>query len=198
MVLMPASVPVLKRKGGRRCQACASVRDRLDECATIFFAGAEATTAVITLCAGIDGDWAVVHASFAATRRGKRRVQAGSPRGGRRRSRVVADGPPADSRPRTGHVTRSRRRSRCADARADRHKGSRRGWAFRFGGWLNGEGEPKTALEMDSADDWSERAREAVRTELRRARVPTELVMNGPIPSPFPHELPQAYAPGAG
>ena len=39
------------------------------------------------------------------------------------------------------------------------------GGALRFVGRLNGEGEPKTALEMDSADDRSERARESVCTE---------------------------------
>jgi hypothetical protein len=57
------------------------------------------------------------------------------------------------------------------------------GGAPRFVGRLNGEREPKPALEMDSADDRSERARQSVRTELLRARVPTELVVNGPISS---------------
>ena len=47
----------------------------------------------------------------------------------------------------------------------------------------------KSALEMDSANDRSERAREPVCTELRRARVPTELLINGSIPSPFSREL---------
>jgi hypothetical protein len=63
------------------------------------------------------------------------------------------------------------------------------GGALWFVGRLNGEGETKIALEMDSADDRSERARESVCTKLLRARVPTELVMNGSIPSPFTHEL---------
>ena len=63
------------------------------------------------------------------------------------------------------------------------------GGAVGFVGRLNGEGEPKAALEMESANDRSERAGESVCTELLRARVPTELVMNGPIPSPFSHEL---------
>ena len=53
-------------------------------------------------------------------------------------------------------------------------------------GRLNGESEPKIALEMDSTNDRSERARESVCTELLRARVPTKLLINGSIPSPFP------------
>jgi hypothetical protein len=56
-------------------------------------------------------------------------------------------------------------------------------------GRLNGEREPKVPLEMDSADDRSERPRESVCTELRRAGVPTELVMDGSIPSPFSRKL---------
>jgi hypothetical protein len=60
---------------------------------------------------------------------------------------------------------------------------------LRFIGRLNGEGEPKVALEMDSADDRSERARESVCTEVRRARVPTELVINGSIASPFSRKV---------
>jgi hypothetical protein len=65
-------------------------------------------------------------------------------------------------------------------------------------GRLNGEGEPKIALEMDSTNDRTERARESVRTELLRAGVSTELVMNGPIPSPFSHELVYKLAHRAG
>jgi hypothetical protein len=60
---------------------------------------------------------------------------------------------------------------------------------LRFIGRLKGEREPKVPFEMDSADDRSERARESVCTELRRARVPTELLMNGSIPSPFSRKL---------
>ena len=63
------------------------------------------------------------------------------------------------------------------------------GGALWFVGRLNGEGEPKIALEMDSADDRSERARESVCTELLRARVPTKLLIDGSIPSPFSYEL---------
>jgi hypothetical protein len=63
------------------------------------------------------------------------------------------------------------------------------GGALGFVGVLNGESEPKAALEMESANDRSERAGESVCTELLRARVPTELVMNDPIPSPFSYEL---------
>ena len=47
------------------------------------------------------------------------------------------------------------------------------GGAPRFVGRLNGEREPKAALEVNSADDRSERARESVCTELLRARVAT-------------------------
>jgi hypothetical protein len=63
------------------------------------------------------------------------------------------------------------------------------GGALGFVGRLNGEGEPKAALEMESANDRSERTGESVCTELLRARVPTELVMSGSIPSPLSHEL---------
>lgn len=56
-------------------------------------------------------------------------------------------------------------------------------------GRLYGESEPKIAFEMDSTNDGSERARESVCAELLRARVPTELVISGSIPSPFSHEL---------
>jgi hypothetical protein len=42
---------------------------------------------------------------------------------------------------------------------------------------------------MDSTNDRRERAGESVCTELLRARVATELVMNCPIASPFSHEL---------
>jgi len=61
-------------------------------------------------------------------------------------------------------------------------------------GQLNGEGEPKIALEVDSTNDRSERARESVCTELLRARVSTKLLINGSIPSPFSHELVYARA----
>ena len=63
------------------------------------------------------------------------------------------------------------------------------GGALGVVGRLNGESEPKIALEMDSTNDRSERAREPVCTELLRARVPTKLLINGSIPSPFSHEL---------
>lgn len=56
-------------------------------------------------------------------------------------------------------------------------------------GRLNGESDPKTTLQMDCTNDRSERAREPVCAELLRARVPTKLLINGSIPSPFSHEL---------
>src|SRR5205085_2052577 len=61
--------------------------------------------------------------------------------------------------------------------------------AVRFVGGLNAEREPKAALEMDSTNDRSERAGEPVCTQLLRARVPTKLLINSSIPSPFSHEL---------
>jgi hypothetical protein len=66
-------------------------------------------------------------------------------------------------------------------------------------GRLKGESEPKIALEMDSTNDRSERAREPVCTELLRARVPTKLLIDRSIPSlVFPRARLRACAPGAG
>jgi hypothetical protein len=63
------------------------------------------------------------------------------------------------------------------------------GGALGFAGRLNGEGEAKIAFETESTNDRRERAGESVCTELLRARVATELVMNCAVASPFSHEL---------
>ena len=63
------------------------------------------------------------------------------------------------------------------------------GGNLRLIGRLNGEREAKPPLQMDSADDRSERARESVSTELRRAGIPTELFIDASIPGPFSRKL---------